>query len=185
MQELPVKSVLDIGTNTCHYALMTAAAGKFTIAVDADTACIDQLYKTVRKNKLSNLIPLTIDITNPSPAIGWENQERDSFLSRTRTELCLALALIHHLAISKNIGFNQMAELFSTIAPWLIIEFIPKSDPKISLLLQNRVDIFDDYNETTFANAFAVRFTVVRRQPLTHTGRIMYLMQRKENNPET
>src|SRR5450631_76576 len=185
IQELPVKSVLDLGTNTGHFALMTAAAGKFTIAVDADTTCIDRLYKTARQNKLTNLIPLTIDITNPSPAIGWGNQERTAFLTRTRTDCCLALALIHHLAIGRNVGFDQMAELFSTIAPWLIIEFIPKSDPKISLLLQNRVDIFEDYNETSFTNAFAERFTVVRRQPLTNTSRIMYLMQRKDNNPET
>jgi ribosomal protein L11 methylase PrmA len=181
MQELPVKSVLDLGTNTGYYALMTAATGKFTIAIDADTACIDQLYKTARQNKLSNLIPLTIDIANPSPAIGWGNQERAAFLTRTRTDCCLALALIHHLAIGRNVGFDQMAELFSNIAPWLIIEFIPKSDPKISLLLQNREDIFNDYNEMSFTNAFAAKFTVVRRQPLTHTGRIMFLMQRKDN----
>jgi hypothetical protein len=181
MQDLPVRSVLDLGTNTGHFALMTAAAGKFTIAVDADTACIDRLYKTARQNKISNLIPLTIDITNPSPATGWGNQERASFLTRTRTDCCLALALIHHLAIGRNVGFDQMAELFSNIAPWLIIEFVPKSDPKISLLLQNREDIFNDYNEMSFTNAFAALFTVVRRQPLTHTGRIMYLMQGKDN----
>ena len=78
--ELPVKSVLDIGTNTGIYAQMTAAAGKFTIAVDADTACINRLYKSTRQNKLHNLMPLTIDITHPSPAIGWGNQERASFL---------------------------------------------------------------------------------------------------------
>ena len=184
MQELPVQTVLDVGTNTGYYAQMTAAAGKCTIAVDADTACINRLYETAKKNKLTRLLPLTIDITNPTPAIGWGNQERTAFLSRTRTDLCLALALIHHLAIGRNIGFDQMAELFSTIAPWLIIEFIPKSDPKIRLLLENRADIFDDYNEESFSHAFEKQFAIVKRQALTHTGRIMFLMQRKDNHPE-
>ncbi|HEY4965921.1 MAG TPA: hypothetical protein VII28_05955, partial [Puia sp.] len=75
-------------------------------------------------------------------------------------------------------------ELFSTIAPWLIIEFIPKSDPKIRLLLENRADIFDDYNEESFSHAFEKQFAIVKRQALTHTGRIMFLMQRKDNHPE-
>jgi hypothetical protein len=153
---------------------MTAGSGKFTIAVDADTACVNRLYKTTRQNSLNNLLPLVIDITHPSPATGWENQERASFLSRTRTDLCLALALIHHLAIRNNVGFDQLCRLFSTIAPWLIIEFIPKSDPKIALLLQNRVDIFDDYHEESFTRAFAKRYTIVKRQTLRHTGRIMF-----------
>ena len=163
---------------------MTAASGKFTIAVDADTACIDRLYKTTRQNRLHNLLPLTIDITQPSPATGWQNQERASFLSRAKADLCLALALIHHLAIGKNVRFDQMAELFSDMAPWLIIEFIPKTDPKIALLLQNRKDIFDDYTEESFTAAFAKRFSIIKKQTLTHTGRIMFLMQRKEQNPE-
>jgi hypothetical protein len=123
-----------------------------------------------------------MDITAPSPSIGWENQERVSFLSRTKTDLCLALALIHHLAITRNVGFDQMASLFSRIAPWLIIEFVPKTDPKIDLLLQNRPDIFDDYNELTFTKAFAVLFTIEKREELTNGGRILFLMQRKEGN---
>jgi hypothetical protein len=180
IEPLPIKSALDAGTNTGHYAEMVAKAGKFTIAVDEDTACIDRLYNHCKKNKTSNILPLVMDIAAPSPSIGWENQERVSFLSRTKTDLCLALALIHHLAITRNVGFDQMASLFSRIAPWLIIEFVPKTDPKIDLLLQNRPDIFDDYNELTFTKAFAVLFTIEKREELTNGGRILFLMQRKE-----
>jgi hypothetical protein len=181
---LPIKSVFDAGTNTGYYAEITAAAGKFTIAADGDTACIDRLYNNCKKNKTANILPLVIDLTVPSPSIGWENQERVSFLSRSKTDLCLALALIHHLAITRNVGFDQMAELFSRIASWLIIEFVPKSDPKITLLLQNRTDIFDDYHETNFTNAFAKLFIIVKRQVLANGGRILFLMQRKESHPE-
>jgi hypothetical protein len=185
IKELPVHTVLDVGTNTGLYAEMTSEAGKFTIALDADTACIDRLYLTSKQKSLGNLLPLTIDITQPSPATGWENQERVSFLSRAKTELCLALALVHHLAIRNNLGFDQMSKLFSSIAPWLIVEFIPKSDPKITLLLQNRLDIFDDYSEESFIRSFTKRFEIVKKKELSHTRRILFLMKRKEDNTES
>jgi hypothetical protein len=91
--------------------------------------------------------------------------------------------LIHHLAIGKNIGFMQMAKTFSKIAPWLIIEFIPKSDSKIALLLQNRTDIFEDYNELSFTSVFEQIFTIENKAVLTSTGRILFLMKRKVNMP--
>jgi hypothetical protein len=180
--DLPIQSVLDIGTNTGFYAEMAASIGKFTIAVDSDSACINRLYLNAKQKSLYNLLPLTIDITHPPPAIGWENQERASFLSRAKAELCLALALIHHLAIRNNLGFDQMCRLFHSIAPWLIIEFIPKSDPKILLLLQNRADIFGNYNEESFTRSFSVRYEIVKRKELSHSGRILFLMKRKEDH---
>jgi hypothetical protein len=78
-----------------------------------------------------------------------------------------------------------MTSLFSFIAPWLIIEFIPKSDPKISLLLQNRVDIFDNYNEESFILSFRKKFEILKRNELSHSGRILFLMKRKENDTES
>ena len=183
IQLLPVNSVLDIGTNTGLFAQMTAAEGKFTVAVDADIDCIDRLYNTCKRDKITNLLPLCVDVTNPTPSIGWDNDERDAFYPRAKADLCMALALIHHLAIGKNVGFTQMARTFSKIAPWLIIEFIPKTDSKIALLLQNRTDIFETYNELSFTNVFEKIFTIEKKEVLTNTGRILFLMKRKVTTP--
>jgi hypothetical protein len=180
IRELPVKSVLDLGTNTGLFALLAAAEGKSIVAVDADIDCIDRLYNECKQNNISQLLPLCVDIANPTPSIGWDNQERAAFYPRCCADLCLALAFIHHLVISKNLGFNQLATTFYKMAPWLIIEFVPKTDPKISLLLQNREDIFEHYDEPTFTNAFQLKFTIEKKQILIHSGRILFLMKRKE-----
>jgi hypothetical protein len=95
----------------------------------------------------TNLIPLCIDIANPFPAIGWGNQERNNFLQRCKTGITMALALVHHLAIGRNISFEQMAATFSKPSPYLIIEFIPKSDPKVVMLLRDKEYGLYDYNE--------------------------------------
>ena len=184
MKQVPVSSVLDLGTNTGLFARMAAAQGKSVVAVDADTDCIDRLYMDCKKNKITRLLPLCVDLTNPGPAIGWDNQERTAFLERAKAGLCIALALVHHLAISKNLGFGQMASTLGKMAPWLIIEFIPKTDPKIALLLQNRADIFYDYDEPSFTRAFELKYFIEKREVLTHSGRILFLMKRKEFLPE-
>ncbi len=180
LKEIPASTVLDLGTNTGLFAIMTAALGKFTIAVDADVACIEALYQNCREKKIKNLLPLYVDITNPTPAIGWDNAERTRFADRAKTGLCMALALVHHLAIGKNTSFEQMAKTFSELSPSLIIEFVPKSDPKVALLLQNREDIFTHYDEAHFQQAFEQHYTILKKQALVHTGRSIFLMKRKE-----
>jgi len=180
LEQLPARSVLDLGTNTGLFAQMAAGIGKFTVAVDADLDCIDALYLDCKQKRVTNLLPLSVDISNPSPAIGWDNKERPAFLTRIKTELCMALAIMHHLVIGKNIGFFQLATTFSQLAPWLIIEFIPKDDPKVVLLLQDREDIFEDYRESSFTEAFSLRFIIEKRKPLHHAGRILFLMRRKD-----
>jgi hypothetical protein len=184
IHQLPVNSVLDLGSNTGNFAQIAVEAGKHTIAVDSDIDCIERLYNTCKQKKIFNLLPLCIDISNPTPSIGWDNNERAAFYTRVRTDLCIVLALIHHLAVGKNVGFVQMAETFSKLAPWLIIEFIPKSDPKVSLLLKHRTDIFENYNEFAFVNAFEEIFSIEKRELLSTTGRILFLMKRKQNKTE-
>jgi hypothetical protein len=179
LKELPVQTVFDMGTNTGLFALAAAAAGKYCIAVDADTACIDKLYNVCRQKNIPNLMPLCIDITHPSPAIGWNNAERSAFAERVKTDLTMALALIHHLAIGKNIRFEQMAETFSRFSPYLIVEFVPKNDPKVQLLLQEREDIFTRYSETFFLEAFGEKFAIIKQAMVPGTERKLFLMQRK------
>jgi ribosomal protein L11 methylase PrmA len=181
MNGLQVNSAIDLGTNTGTFALLSSGTGIPTIAVDSDIDCIDRLYNSCKRDKISNLLPLYVDISNSTPAIGWDNEERDAFYPRAKADLCMALALIHHLAIGRNIGFMQMAKTFSQIAPWLIIEFIPKSDTKIALLLQNRTDIFENYNELSFTADFGQLFTIENKAVLSSTGRILFLMKRKVN----
>lgn len=177
LKELAGQTVLDIGTNTGLFAKAAAAAGKFTIAIDGDAVCIDKLYNECRQKNTGYLIPLCVDITNPSPAIGWNNEERSAFFERAKADIIMALALIHHLAIGKNISFEQIAGSFSRLAPCLIIEFVPKNDPKVQLLLQERADIFSNYSESHFLEAFKKKFTVIKSAMVPGTERVLFLMK--------
>ena len=93
----------------------------------------------------------------------------------------MALALVHHLAISNNLPFDHIASYFAGLAPWLIIEFVPKSDSQVKILLATREDIFPDYTEAGLEAAFGVYYDVIDRLPVTDSHRTLYLMKRKES----
>jgi SAM-dependent methyltransferase len=180
LREIPSDSILDLGSNTGVFAEMAAAMNKFTLAIDSDAGCINQLYQRIKKNRQKNLLPLVVDIANPSAGIGWSNQEREPFLQRVHVDLVMALALIHHLCIAKNIGMNQLARLLSKICQYLIIEFIPKEDLKVQEMLRNRIDVFPHYREEEFFRVFSEYFDIIHEQNIAGSGRTLYLMNHKD-----
>ena len=179
IEKLSLASVLDVGTNTGEFSEITAAKNIYTISIDADHHAVNKLYNRVRSTNNKSLHPLVVDITNPSPAIGWNNEERASFLDRIDTDLVLALAVIHHLVIAKNIALTQVASLFSKLGSKLIIEFVPKKDEKVQFMLSQRKDIFDDYTEEKFLAIFSEKFKILDKQKIADSERVLYLMDRK------
>ena len=112
------------------------------------------------------MLPLLSDLTNPSPALGWNNQERMSLLERAPADAVMALALVHHLAIGNNVPLPEVARFFSQLAPWLLVEFVPKSDSQVQRMLATRIDIFDQYHQAGFEQAFAARYQTNAAVPL-------------------
>jgi hypothetical protein len=125
-------SVWDLGANTGIFSRVASGAGIPTISFDVDPACVEMNYRRTVEEKEPNILPLLLDLTNPSPGIGWQNNERSSLLERGPADLVLALALIHHLSISNNIPLTRVAEFLSGICRSLIIEFVPKNDQTIT-----------------------------------------------------
>ena len=118
-------------------------------------------YLSCKSQKTQHLLPLTMDLTNPSPSIGWHNKERLSFSDRKKPDAVLALALIHHLAISNNVPFAKIAVFFATLSKkWLIIEFVPKNDSQVQRLLSSRKDIFTNYTKKGFEREFNKVFSI-------------------------
>lgn len=173
------KSVLDLGANTGHFSKKLALQGMTVVATDTDSRCINKLYLDTRKNHSLNILPLVVDVANPSPAIGFNNRERAAFHDRIQTELVLALALIHHLVIGRNIPLQALAGYFHRIAPQLIIEFVPKQDEKVRQMLKSRPDIFMDYDQEHFEAIFATYFTITDQIKIPGTERTLYRMIRK------
>jgi ribosomal protein L11 methylase PrmA len=149
------------------------------LAVDVDPAAVEMNYQTLVKEKQDKILPLWMDLTNPSPALGWASEERDSLIGRAPADAILALALIHHLAISNNVPLLNLAHFFARLGPALIIEFVPKRDSQTKMLLASRVDIFDDYNEEGFEEAFGRYFDIRRKEPVDQTERMLYLLERR------
>lgn len=176
---LTIQHVLDLGANDGYFSKILAAGNTAVIATDVDGQCINRLYREVRKKNIPNILPLILDISNPSPAIGFHNKERTAFFERTHADLVLALALVHHLVIGKNIPLPMLAAWFRDIAPRLIIEFVPKEDEKVQQMLKSREDVFDHYTRTDFENAFSPYFDIQASKPIPGTDRVLYLMTRK------
>ncbi len=172
--------VWDLGANNGVFSRLAAEQEIFTVSFDIDPAAVEQNYRQMKSAKELNILPLTLDLTNPSPALGWHNRERESFSERAPTDMVFALALIHHLAISNNVPLQQLAEFFYDTGKWLIIEFVPKSDSQVQKLLQSREDIFDQYTLEDFEDIFQSRFTIQQKIAVRESERTLYLMEKKQ-----
>jgi ribosomal protein L11 methylase PrmA len=172
-------AVWDLGANTGVFSRLASQRAVPTVAWDVDPGAVELNYRQVVQNGETHILPLVLDLTNPSGALGWANNERMSFIERGPTDMIMALALIHHLAISNNVPLDNIARLLSTLCRCLIIEFVPKQDKKVQTLLATRVDIFKDYTEAGFEAAFSRYFSIERRVNIQASERVMYLMVTK------
>ncbi len=173
-------TVWDLGANTGRFARLAAAAGRPTVAWDLDSHAVEEAYALVRADD-HELLPLVLDLANPSPSLGWAHRERESLAARGPAQVTLALALVHHLAIAGNVPLPRVADFFAEISRELIIEFVPKEDPQVRRLLASREDVFPDYHQEEFASAFSSRFTIERSDTVRESGRTLYLMRRRED----
>ena len=176
-----IATAVDLGANDGEFSLLLAEKNINTIATDFDPYCINNLYNSEKEKGNNKIHPLIIDLANPSPAIGVKNEERDSFMERCNVDLAMALAVIHHLVIGKNIPFQMMSDMFRQICrKYLIIEFVPKTDEKIQLMLSGKKDIYATYTKEQFELAFKDYFTVTSIQTIGSSGRTLYLMTKNE-----
>ncbi|MDP4020433.1 MAG: SAM-dependent methyltransferase [Candidatus Adlerbacteria bacterium] len=173
------RTVWDLGANTGVFSRIAAAQGACTVSFDIDPLAVEANYRRCAEQKECNILPLILDLTNPSPAIGWRHRERMSLVERkTESSTILALALIHHLAISNNVPFRDIAAFFNELGSALIIEFVPKDDSNVQRLLATRKDIFLDYTREAFEKAFRRHFTIREAVAVRGSKRVMYYMVR-------
>lgn len=164
--------IWDIGCNTGEFSILAGQFAQHVIATDYDVNCINHLHIKIDSITNKNIIPLINDITQPSPALGWNNQERESLLSRINVDTILALALIHHLYFSKNINFEMLASMFKSKAKNIIIEFVPFSDSQVKKINSTKLEDFN-YSKEHFENTFSKYFELKSQHLLTN-NRIIY-----------
>lgn len=172
-------TVWDLGGNVGEFARIAADHGARTICCDVDPSCVELNYRRVAEGGERLLLPLLCDLANPSPALGWAHSEREALVDRGPADLIMALALVHHLAIGNNVPFSYLSEFFARIARWLLIEFVPKRDPRVQQLLAFRDDIFDGYTREYFESTFSEHFKIEDRETLSDSDRTVYLMRHR------
>jgi ribosomal protein L11 methylase PrmA len=171
--------LVDIGCNDGRYSRIAIEAGAGRVfGLDSDSAALDRAFLEARSRGLP-FTPIIQDVANPSPAQGWRNEERASIFARLKVDGALALAVVHHLAIGRNIPLPEVARMLLEIAPQCLVEFVPKDDPMVTLMLSQREDVFADYGISQFLDAVReAGGEVVASEPLAGSKRTMLHVRR-------
>ena len=181
LQQLNPQSVLDLGCNTGVFALLAAHNANCNVtALDSDAACIDRLYREAQARKLKNLTVLVADLLHPLAGGGWAGKEWMPLLDRIQgAELVMALALIHHLALAFNVPLLSVTKLLHQLTThWVIVEWVPKEDPKGQILLRHREDIFDQYSQSRFEASLEGLFYIRKLEGGAGSNRLLYLLEK-------
>ena len=182
LEKIAPLNVWDIGCNTGEYALLAAEYSSQVIALDSDAASVNALYVHCKSQNITRVLPLVSDLIDPSPALGWGLEERKSIFERGAVDCVLALALVHHLCLMRNIPLGHIFSLFARLgAQHVLVEFVPKTDPMATRLLTNREDVYPWYTQQTFEKEASAHFIMEERMELEKGGRVMYWLVRRAN----
>ncbi|MBI4925833.1 MAG: SAM-dependent methyltransferase [Bdellovibrio sp.] len=179
LSNIKPKTVWDLGANTGVFSQLASDAGAYTVSFDIDPLAVQKNYLNCKLKNEKNILPLVLDLTNPSSALGWENKERDNLLERGPVDVAMALALIHHLAVSNNLPLEKISSFLKKICTHLIIEFVPKSDSQVQRLLSSRNNIFPNYTQEGFEKAFIQDFQIQKKPQVVGSERVLYIMKAK------
>lgn len=167
--------VWDLGCNTGNYSRIASKYANKVLAIDSDDLCVEKLYQSLKSEGGPSVItPLTMSLANPSPNFGWRGKECKSLEQRGKPDLILSLALIHHMVISENIPLHEFIGWLASFKSSIIIEYVTKDDPMVKKLLQNKEDIYTDYNLNHFEQCLSRSFKIVKKLRLSSNTRILY-----------
>jgi hypothetical protein len=173
---LPAPMVLDLGANDGRFSRVAVGAGaSLAVAVDGDHLVVDHLYRQLRSEGETRILPLVMDLSDPSPGLGWRSRERPSFVDRVRPDLVLCLAVIHHLALSGTVPFPEIVAFLRDFDAPLVVEMPHRDDPMAArLLARKRAGVFDHYDRPQWEQALRERFEVDEQVTLPSGTRTLY-----------
>ena len=175
------RNTLDVGANEGHFSFLAAASGGSVVAIDSDPAVVGTIWKNAARHGL-DVLPLIVDLTRPTPAIGWRNQENESFLDRARErfDLVMMLAVTHHMLVTERIPLEDLLDLAGELTrDYLLVEFVAPEDPMFQRIVRGREALYSDLTNTRFEAAAARRFELVRSLRIDGMHRWLYLFRRR------
>ena len=181
LSECSPGSLLDVGCNTGHFSAMAARAGARVVSIDYDPVVVDEVWRRARGESL-NILPLVVNLTRPTPGVGWRNRESASFLDRARGsfDAVLMLAVVHHMLVTERIPLDEiLSQAAELTTRWLIIEFIGPEDSMFRRLTRGREELHRDLDRQVFESVAMRWFEIVRSQHTENTHRWLYLLKKR------
>jgi ribosomal protein L11 methylase PrmA len=170
--------VWDLGCNEGRHARIAAETAEEVVAIDADALVVDRLYEALRHEGKTKILPLTMNLADPSPGLGWRGLERRPFAARGTPDLALCLALVHHLSIGGNVPIAELLDWLRSLDAALVVEFPTPEDPMVRRLLgRKRAGDHPDYRRDWFERCLGERFDVLRTEELASGQRVLYLVR--------
>lgn len=179
IERLNIKTALDIGANDGKFSILLTKKSIYTVSTDIDELAVEQNFINANKNDNANLLSLHLNFANPTPSIGWDNTERKSFFERGNFDIILALAVIHHFVITYDLTFEMIAERFSKLGNYLIIEFPSPDDEKVEIISRTKQVQFSKYNIENFKSAFEKYFNELHGEYVDANNRKIFLYAKK------
>jgi hypothetical protein len=182
---LNVKTLIDIGGNDGTFVRQLQQKLDLALVCDIDNNAVDFNQKMSKTKNEDYMLPFVLDILNPSPAIGFNNKERQSFIERMQSlspDVTLVLAVIHHMTLSGNVPFDMSARFFASFSKGLIIEFPKREDSWVKRLLDTKGAFkahFDFYNIKDFEDSYLKYFNIVEKSQIKDSHRVMYFLKCK------
>lgn len=160
--------IWDLGANDGHFSKLASSNADLVVAADADELVIDRLFRSLAEGGPDNVLPLVIDLANPSPGLGWRGRERRRLEDRGRPDLVLVLALIHHLVISANLPLAEVIDWLASLHAEVVFEWVPPDDPMARQIAINKRkhEIHADYTEESLRASLHDRFEIRAESPL-------------------
>lgn len=187
ISNLKPNKIIDVGGNDGSFVRQISHKLEHALVCDIDNNAVDFNYIKTKQNKERFITPFILDVLNPSSSIGFNNQERLSFLERIvefAPDTTLALALIHHVSLSGNVTFNMSAKFFSSFSKYLIIEFPKREDSWVKRLLNNKADFkdyFSFYSLKNFELAYNAYFEILEKKEIHGTQRVLFLLKKRSH----
>jgi hypothetical protein len=160
----------DVGANTGRHARLLANRVATVVAMDADPGAVDVLYRSLKANPpAARVLPLVVDVANPSPAQGWRGAERSEVESRSRPDLAIYLALLHHLCLGRGLPLKAVIDWIAETSELAVIEFVSADDPLSRMLMATRPSPHAGYDEQSFRRLCQANGRLVDEQRLSAT----------------
>jgi SAM-dependent methyltransferase len=175
------RRVLDVGCNNGFFSSIAARAGAGVVAIDSDPVVVGNTWRQARAESL-DILPLVVNLTRPTPAVGWRNSECPSFLDRARGafDAVMMLAVLHHILVTERIPLAEVVDLAAELTTdLLVIEFIAPQDSMFKRLTRGRDHLYADLSVAGFEGAFRERFDILRVAHVDDTFRWLYLLRKR------